>query len=78
MISVQQKGLQDVFIHAFTDGRDCDPKSGLGFMKELQKHITKISWVKLPLLVAAIMQWTVITVGNVLNWPMMLWLMEME
>src|SRR5687768_10904136 len=29
----------DVFIHAFTDGRDCDPKSGLGFMKELQLHL---------------------------------------
>ena len=35
------EGLKDVFIHAFTDGRDCDPKSGLGFMKELQEHLTK-------------------------------------
>lgn len=33
------KGLTDVFIHAFTDGRDCDPKSGLGFIKELQEHL---------------------------------------
>lgn len=33
--------LKDVFIHAFTDGRDCDPKSGLGFLKELQEHIDK-------------------------------------
>ena len=31
--------LQNVFIHAFTDGRDCDPKSGLGFLQELQKHL---------------------------------------
>ncbi|MFN8291291.1 MAG: 2,3-bisphosphoglycerate-independent phosphoglycerate mutase [Chitinophagaceae bacterium] len=31
--------LEDVFIHAFTDGRDCDPKSGLGFIKELQEHL---------------------------------------
>jgi 2,3-bisphosphoglycerate-independent phosphoglycerate mutase len=31
--------LNDVFIHAFTDGRDCDPKSGLGFMKDLQAHL---------------------------------------
>jgi len=31
--------LKDVFIHAFTDGRDCDPKSGLGFIKELQEHL---------------------------------------
>lgn len=34
-------GLQknDVLIHAFTDGRDCDPNSGLGFLKELQQHL---------------------------------------
>lgn len=35
----KQEGLQDVYIHAFTDGRDCDPKSGLGFIKELQAHL---------------------------------------
>lgn len=35
------EGLRDVFIHAFTDGRDCDPKSGLGFIKELQEHLNK-------------------------------------
>ena len=33
------EGLTDVFIHAFTDGRDCDPKSGLAFMIELQQHL---------------------------------------
>lgn len=33
-------GLKDVFIHAFTDGRDCDPKSGLGFMEELETTLT--------------------------------------
>lgn len=33
------EGLKDVFIHAFTDGRDCDPKSGLGFITELQAHL---------------------------------------
>ncbi len=27
------------YIHAFTDGRDCDPKSGLGFLKNLAQHI---------------------------------------
>ena len=27
--------IENSFIHAFTDGRDCDPKSGLNFMKEL-------------------------------------------
>ncbi len=33
------KGLQDVFVHAFTDGRDCDPKSGAGFIDDLEKHM---------------------------------------
>ena len=33
-----QENLKEVFIHAFTDGRDCDPKSGLGFLSELQGH----------------------------------------
>lgn len=37
----QAQGLKNVFVHAFTDGRDCDPKSGLGFIKELQQHIDK-------------------------------------
>ncbi len=32
-------GLTDVYIHGFTDGRDCDPKSGLGFLTELQQHL---------------------------------------
>jgi 2,3-bisphosphoglycerate-independent phosphoglycerate mutase len=35
------EGLEDVFIHAFMDGRDCDPKSGLGFLIELQDHLNK-------------------------------------
>ena len=33
--------LDNVFIHAFTDGRDTDPKSGLGFIKDLQAHLNK-------------------------------------
>jgi 2,3-bisphosphoglycerate-independent phosphoglycerate mutase len=33
------EGLEDVYIHAFTDGRDCDPKSGLDFMAGLQHHL---------------------------------------
>lgn len=31
--------LNNVFVHALTDGRDTDPKSGLGFMKEVAAHI---------------------------------------
>ena len=33
------EGVEEVYIHAFTDGRDTDPKSGLGFIKDLQLHL---------------------------------------
>ncbi|WP_282030684.1 2,3-bisphosphoglycerate-independent phosphoglycerate mutase [Winogradskyella eximia] len=36
-------GLEKVFVHAFTDGRDVDPKSGYGFISELQDHLDKTS-----------------------------------
>jgi len=32
-------GMTDVFIHAFTDGRDTDPKRGLAYLKDLQAHL---------------------------------------
>ncbi len=38
----KENGLSRVFVHAFTDGRDTDPKSGLFFIEELQKHIDTI------------------------------------
>lgn len=34
------ENLDNIFIHAFTDGRDTDPKSGLGFMKDLVQHLS--------------------------------------
>ena len=34
-------GLKDVFVHAFTDGRDVDPKSGYGFISDLEDHLEK-------------------------------------
>lgn len=34
-------GLQKVFIHAFMDGRDTDPKSGAGFLREVEDHCSK-------------------------------------
>ncbi len=37
----KNQGVQNVFIHAFTDGRDCDPKSGLGYIQNLESHLEK-------------------------------------
>jgi len=35
------KGLSAVYIHAFTDGRDTDPKSGLCYIEDLENHLKK-------------------------------------
>ncbi len=35
----QEYGLDKVFIHAFTDGRDVDPKSGKKYIQDLQDYI---------------------------------------
>lgn len=35
----KENNLNNVFIHAFTDGRDTDPKSGLKFIRELENHL---------------------------------------
>lgn len=32
-------GIEKVFIHAFGDGRDTDPRSGAGYLEDLQKHL---------------------------------------
>ena len=37
----KNQGVENVFVHAFTDGRDCDPKSGLGCLKNLESHLNK-------------------------------------
>lgn len=34
-------GLNNVFVHAFTDGRDVDPKSGKGFIEDIQSYCKK-------------------------------------
>lgn len=37
--ATQDYGLQNVFVHAFTDGRDVDPKSGAYFIGDLENHL---------------------------------------
>lgn len=39
LTAAYQKGLNDIFVHAFTDGRDVDPKSGAGHIEDLQNHL---------------------------------------
>ncbi|WP_343689843.1 2,3-bisphosphoglycerate-independent phosphoglycerate mutase [Chitinophaga sp.] len=37
----KEKGLTKVYIHAFTDGRDTDPKGGLGYFADLLPHLAQ-------------------------------------
>jgi len=37
--AAEDYGVQNTFVHAFTDGRDVDPKSGFGFVTALEEHI---------------------------------------
>ncbi len=37
----KEYGLEKVYIHCFMDGRDTDPRSGKGFIEELQAHCDK-------------------------------------
>lgn len=39
----QQYGLENVFVHAFTDGRDVDPKSGKKYIQDLENYISNTS-----------------------------------
>ena len=40
LTAAKENGLKNnVFVHAFTDGRDCDPKSGKGFIEDLLEHM---------------------------------------
>ncbi len=36
--TAQDYGLDKVFLHCFMDGRDTDPRSGAGFLREVEEH----------------------------------------
>ncbi len=36
-----ENAMEQVFLHAFTDGRDCDPKSGKYFINNIQEYMAK-------------------------------------
>ena len=41
--ATQDYGLKEVFVHAFTDGRDVDPKSGKKYIQDLENYIANTS-----------------------------------
>ena len=38
---MHNQGIDNLYVHAFTDGRDTDPKGGLAYLTDLQNHLTK-------------------------------------
>jgi 2,3-bisphosphoglycerate-independent phosphoglycerate mutase len=43
----KQNKVERVFIHAFTDGRDTAPNSGIGFLQQLQKKMNELGLGKI-------------------------------
>ena len=41
LAEAKKAGLEDVFVHCFMDGRDTDPRSGYGFVKELEEKMAE-------------------------------------
>ena len=39
--AANDSGVKNSYVHAFTDGRDVDPKSGYGFITDLEQHLEK-------------------------------------
>jgi len=37
--AAQESGVQNMFVHAFTDGRDVDPKSGVKYIQDLENYL---------------------------------------
>lgn len=37
----KNNSVENLFVHAFTDGRDTDPKGGVGYLTDLQNHMQK-------------------------------------
>ena len=39
LTAAADQNLTEVYVHAFTDGRDVDPRSGVGFIEEIENHM---------------------------------------
>lgn len=43
----KESGVKEVFLHAFTDGRDTPPESGLGYIQQIEAEFAKIGLGKI-------------------------------
>lgn len=42
--AAKEEGVPKAYVHFFGDGRDTDPKSGLGHLKDLQAYMQEIQF----------------------------------
>lgn len=47
----KESGVPEAYVHFFGDGRDTDPKSGLGHLKDLQAYMKEINYGQVATLV---------------------------
>ena len=38
----KEQGVEKVYVHAFTDGRDTDPQSGINYVKEIEAYMAEM------------------------------------
>jgi len=41
LAEAKKQGIENVYLHAFMDGRDTDPRSGKGFLEEVEQHMAQ-------------------------------------
>lgn len=49
--AAKESGVPKAYVHFFGDGRDTDPKSGLGHLKDLQAYMKEINYGQVVTLV---------------------------
>jgi 2,3-bisphosphoglycerate-independent phosphoglycerate mutase len=56
--AAKQHGVERVFVHAFLDGRDTLPTSGVGTWRSCSRRCGKLAWEKSPAWAAVTLPWT--------------------
>lgn len=41
LAEAKNEGIENVFVHCYMDGRDTDPRSGKGFLEDIEKHMAE-------------------------------------
>jgi 2,3-bisphosphoglycerate-independent phosphoglycerate mutase len=39
--AAKDRGIENIYLHAFTDGRDCGPKTGKGFIQDIEAYMNE-------------------------------------